>query len=307
MTLGYAPNVKGIKGLVADFNSSFRGIIKRSGIDLHLRKSGIEVNNYFGAGNNSFYNESLFKSKYYRVENEKYTAELGITFPADRKLRFNFGLQFTHFRVEEKDNSISNIILFTPEGKHKVNLGYIKCGIELDGRDHITAPFKGYYLNVSGNYSPKLFNSNYEFGRITGDLRGYIGYKTAISLALRAWGEKVIGKSFPFFESAFLGGVKYLHGFPSERFAGDASLLGTAEIRLKLFTYNLLLPQTIGIFGFGETGRVFLKNEASEKWHASYGGGLFMHLINRDFTFKLTFARSDEKDLLFYFGTGFGF
>jgi outer membrane translocation and assembly module TamA len=171
----------------------------------------------------------------------------------------------------------------------------------------LTAPYKGYYFNLTGSYIPKLFNDKYEYGRVTGDLRGYIGYKTAISLALRIWGEKVIGDYYPFFESAFLGGSRLLRGFSSERFAGDGSLTGAAELRLKLFKYNILLPQTLGIFGFGETGRVFLKNEESKRWHASYGGGLFIHLINRDITFKLTYAASEEKDYAIYFGTGFGF
>ncbi|HJY64270.1 MAG TPA: BamA/TamA family outer membrane protein, partial [Ignavibacteria bacterium] len=197
--------------------------------------------------------------------------------------------------------------LFTKEGNKKLNLAYVKAGIEFDNRDHPTAPFKGYYFNISGNYSPKVFNEVYNFGRITGDLRGYIGYKTAISLALRAWGEKVIGDHYPFFEAAFLGGSNTLRGYSSERFAGDGSIMGSVELRLKLFSYNFLLPQTIGVFGFGETGRVYLKNEESKKWHASYGGGLFMHLINRDITFKFTYAASEENDFLFYFSTGFGF
>jgi hypothetical protein len=32
-------------------------------------------------GNNSGYNDSLSRAKYYRVENEKYTGEMGIIFP----------------------------------------------------------------------------------------------------------------------------------------------------------------------------------------------------------------------------------
>ena len=305
--LGYAPDKNGLKGLVADFNSDFRGIIKRSGINLHLRKSGIEINNFFGLGNNLNFDDSLSKADYYKIENETYLWELGITYPVRNKLKFYLGLQLIHFRIEEQQNSIADDILFTKEGNKKLNLAYVKAGIEFDNRDHPTAPFKGYYFNISGNYSPKVFNEVYNFGRITGDLRGYIGYKTAISLALRAWGEKVIGDHYPFFEAAFLGGSNTLRGYSSERFAGDGSIMGSVELRLKLFSYNFLLPQTIGVFGFGETGRVYLKNEESKKWHASYGGGLFMHLINRDITFKFTYAASEENDFLFYFSTGFGF
>ncbi len=106
-------------------------------------------------------------------------------------------------------------------------------------------------------------------------------------------GEKILG-DFPFFESAFLGGSRYLRGFAGERFAGDGSLLASAEFRLRLFKMNVLLPETVGLFTFAETGRVFVKGESSNAWHAGYGGGLFMFLLNRDITLKFTYARSKE-------------
>jgi hypothetical protein len=102
-------------------------------------------------------------------------------------------------------------------------------------------------------------------------------------------------------------GVQISSRLSSERFAGDGSVMGSAELRFRLFSYNLLFPQTLGIFGFGETGRVFLKNEESKKWHPCYGGGVFIHFVNRDFTIQLTYAGSPEKDYLIYFGSGFSF
>src|SRR5690349_20185225 len=120
---------------------------------------------------------------------------------------------------------------------------------------------------------------------MTAVLSGYLGYKENVSLALRLRGEKIFG-DYPFFESAFLGGSKYLRGFSSERFAGDGSLLATAEARLKLFKMNFLVPEWVGIFTFAESGRVFVKGEKSDAWHTGYGGGLFMFILNRDITFK---------------------
>ncbi len=151
-----------------------------------------------------------------------------------------------------------------------------------------------------------IFDKIYTFGKVSGDVRAYLGYKQNISLGVRLWGEKVFG-DFPFFESAFLGGSRLLRGFAAERFAGDGALLGSAELRLKLFDMNLLLPETVGIFTFAETGRVFVDGENSNLWHTGYGGGLFMFLLNRDITFRFTVARSKEREKVFYFGTGFTF
>ncbi len=302
-TAGYAPQKKNLTGLLLDLDFDFHGLIKHSAVNFHLRKSGIEVNNYFGQGNNTVYNKKLDSIGFYKVIHEEYFFNPSVTFPLNSKLKFNVGAIVKNFRVKTNTDINQSFALYPIE--NTTTLG-ITGGVELDKRDHPTAPFTGYYFSLNGGYFPKVFNNKEQFGRVIGDLRGYLGYKTTVSLGLRLRGEKLFGK-FPFFESAFLGGPRLLRGYSSERFAGDASVIGSAELRLKLFKMNFLLPEEVGIFGFGETGRVFVKGEDSKSWHAGYGGGLFMFLLNRDMTLKLTFARSIEKDFAFYFGTGFGF
>ncbi|MCI0715949.1 MAG: BamA/TamA family outer membrane protein [Chlorobi bacterium] len=301
-TAGYAPEKKDLTGLVVDLNFDFLGIIKHSAVNFHFRKSGIEVNNYFGQGNNTRFSKKMEDADYYKVTHEEYSFAPVITFPRDEKLKFNLGALYKNFEL--KDNDTINITTYFTDSR--INLIGATGGAELDKRDHPTAPYTGYYFSLKGSYFPEVFDDMYNFGRIVGDVRGYIGHKQNISLALRLRGEKIFG-DYPFFESAFLGGARYLRGFPSERFAGDGSLAAMSELRLKLFKMNFLFPETIGLFGFAESGRVFLEGEESNLWHSSYGGGLYIHFINRDMTFKFTYARSKEKDFAFYFGTGFGF
>ncbi len=302
-TAGYAPKKKDITGLLLDIDLDMLGVIKRSSLNFHARKSGIEVNNYFGQGNNTLFDKNAYDDSYYKVTHEVYTVDPTITFPRDKNLKFNIGLLYKNFDVKESDTTdyYTNLLTTKP-----VNLLGVTGGFEFDKRDHPTAPFSGYYFSINGGYFPAIFDKAYKFGRITGDIRGYLGYKENVSLALRVCGEKVIG-DFPFFESAFLGGAKYLRGYASERFAGDGSVLGSAELRLKLFKMNVLLPETVGIFTFAETGRVFTEGESSNMWYTGYGGGLFMFLMNRDITFRFTYARSKEIGNSFYFGTGFSF
>lgn len=299
---GYAPKKKNIAGLVVDLNFDFLGLIKNSSVNFHLRKSGIEVNNYFGQGNNSVYNKDMDSINFYKVTHEEYIVNPVIFFPRNNDLRFSIGALYKHFDVKRNEKVDSGSLYMI----EKVNLLGATAKVELDKRDHPTAPFKGYYFGVNIGYFPSFIDKLYDFARVTVDLRGYIGYKQNISLALRLRGEKIYN-DYPFFESAFLGGSSLLRGFSSERFAGDASILASSELRLKLFKMNFLLPETVGAFGFAETGRVFVNGEKSEQWHTGYGGGLFMFLLNRDITFKLTYARSVEKDYAIYFGTGFGF
>lgn len=300
---GYAPEKKNLTGLVVDLDLDFLGIVKNSAVNFHLRKSGIQVNNYFGQGNNTVYRKSAEDSGNYKLQNEEYLFNPSVTFRNNKNLKLRIGLIYKKFDVIKDDDGLNTNVLYPDI---ETNLIGVSAGIELDKRDNPSAPFTGYYFSVTGGFFPDIFDNNFNFGKVTADMRAYFGYKQNVSLALRLRGEKIFG-DFPFFESAFLGGSKLLRGFPSERFAGDGSLFAAAESRLKLFRMNFLLPETFGIFGFAETGRVFLNGENSEKWHTGFGGGIFMFLINRDITFKLTYARSVEKDYSIYFGTGFGF
>ncbi len=304
-SIGYAPKKEGITGLYADINNDFRGILRNASVSFHFRKSGIEVNNYFGQGNQTIRIDSLADEEYYKVEHEELFFSPSITFPVNGKIKTTLGAIVKYFNVRNEDERRSYNDL-NPYGGNKLSLLGALGNVTIDGRDHEKSPFKGYFASFDGSYYPKAFNNSEQFGRLTGDLRGYVGYKERISLGLRLRGEKVFG-NYPFFESAFLGGSRYLRGFASERFAGDASALASAELRLTLFKMNVLLPETVGLFGFVESGRVFLKNEESKKWHASYGGGLYMFVLNRDITLRFTLARSEENNYVFYFGTGFGF
>lgn len=302
-TAGYAPKKDGITGLLADLDFTFLGIIKNSALNFHFRKSGIEINNYFGQGNNTSFSKELYEDKFYEVFHEEIFTDPSIIFPRNNPLNFNAGVKYKSFEVKQNDDIDITSGRFSTE---HVNLLGVTAGMELDKRDNRIAPFSGYYFNIGGAYYPSLFEKQFDFTKLYADFRGYLGYKQNVSLAVRLRGEKILG-DFPFFESAFLGGPKYLRGFASERFAGDGSLLGTAELRLSLFNMNILLPERVGVFTFAETGRVFVKGEDSNLWHTGYGGGIFMFLLNRDITFRLTYARSKEIENAFYFGTGFSF
>ncbi len=89
--------------------------------------------------------------------------------------------------------------------------------------------------------------------------------------------------TFPFHESAFVGGSDELRGFRSERFAGDGAAFGNAELRFDLLGYNLLVPTRLGLFAAADAGRVFFDADPddADRWHTGFGGGLSMSFIDR--------------------------
>ena len=125
------------------------------------------------------------------------------------------------------------------------------------------------------------------------------------TLALRASGKKLWGP-YPFSESAFLGGPTDLRGLRRQRFAGDAALLGSAELRLFLARSFILFPSDIGVFAFSDAGRVYLGGESSETWHSSFGAGIWLAPVKRSSTVQFSLARS-AGETAFLAGVGFAY
>jgi hemolysin activation/secretion protein len=125
------------------------------------------------------------------------------------------------------------------------------------------------------------------------------------TLALRVDGKKLWG-TFPFQESAFLGGPTSLRGYYPQRFAGDASLAGSAELRLSLARTAGFLPALWGVFGNADAGRVYVDGRSPGGWHTGVGGGVWVALLDRANTASLGITRSREQTAV-HAGLGFGF
>ena len=130
-----------------------------------------------------------------------------------------------------------------------------------------------------------------------------MGGADALSLHLR--GRKIWG-DFPYQEAATLGGSSTLLGFAEDRFAGDASAFGNAEVRLALGQLPVAFPGTWGGFMLAEAGRVWYDRESSTEWHRSLGFGLWASILET-FTMTASMARSDQGTRFLYGGGGFNF
>jgi hypothetical protein len=123
-------------------------------------------------------------------------------------------------------------------------------------------------------------------------------------------GQEFTWGKVPYFGSAYLGGGGFFsggataRGFKAQRYAGEASLYGNADVRIFLFRFNLLVPADFGIAGFADVGRVFVIGEGSNAWHPSGGGGIWFAPLARTNTISLSVAGSDEN-ALFYGRAGF--
>jgi hypothetical protein len=183
----------------------------------------------------------------------------------------------------------------------------VRMAVTLDRRNHPGATSKGFLLSAEGIVYPPVWSVSELFGQVRGFGAAYLGAPLPLApvLALRAGGAHTFG-TYPFHEAATIGGIGSVRGLRQQRYAGDASLYGSAELRLRLLNREGSVPVSAGIFGLADTGRVFLAGETSDRWHTGVGGGLWISVLKPGTTATAYFAQS-EGDTWFYLQTGFAF
>jgi hypothetical protein len=270
------------------------------GVDaaLEVQYSGVDIVRFYGFGNET---ELVGPDEYYRITQRKFSIDPSVTYNPSPKARFAVGpfLTFTGTKMGQ-GNFIDSI---RPYGSGRFTEMGIQGSFVLDTRDRSVAATRGFHFDGGARLVPSLLEVTSTFGSVYGEASTYLtaDVLTEPTLALRVGGKKVWGEA-PFHESAFLGGATTLRGYSEERFAGDATAYGNAELRLFLVRFSV---GDFGIFGLGDVGRVFLNDESSGRWHAAAGGGIWFALASRAATVSLSLASGERRS--FYAMLGFMF
>jgi hypothetical protein len=291
----------GLSGWIGEYRADFVRTNSRKRTELRLRASDAEVIRFHGYGNETLAPEI---GEFYRSDQREYLFQP----------RFRFGLDDVDLWVGPSVKFTTTpgtpgrfLALTRPYGTG--DFGEVGVGAQLlwDSRNHARAATRGAMFQVSGNYYPAVWDVRSGFGEVHGEAAAFLSPRTPLrpTLALRAGGKHIWG-TFPFHESAFIGGPGTVRGLRLQRYAGDAAAWGNAELRLRLFEVNLLVPEEFGVFGLADAGRVFLDGEQSRRWHTGVGGGVWISFLKRENTISVAAARSEGRTRV-YFGAGFGF
>lgn len=112
-----------------------------------------------------------------------------------------------------------------------------------------------------------------------------------LTLATQLNGKALFNDKYYFYQSASVD----LRGFRDNRFIGKQTFYQYTDLRLDMGTLeNPFTPIKYGVFGGFDYGRVWYPGEDSRKWHASYGGGLWLIFINK-LTTKYSFFGSTDS------------
>ena len=327
--VGLASN--GLKPFVA-YTGIFRQVRPNMDARLALEYSGVEVTGFKGFGNDF---RLEHPSSFYRVEQTQFVFAPALEFRTGVQDGDASGDGTKPLRSELAIRlgpvvKWSNTPLDSNEGYFIGSLDYPLYGlgffgqigargeIEYDSRDNPVYATRGFFARVTAAGYPGAWDVESAFGSVHGEARTYLTARvpTNPTLALRVGGKKVWG-TYPFHESAFLGGPGRvglgpsegpLRGFQKNRFAGDASLYANAELRLALASIKVLVPGEFGLFGAADVGKVFFAGDPADadEWHNGNGGGFWLSFLERRTT--LSVAVMKGRDLTgVYFRVGYMF
>ena len=310
----------------ADYRAEFRSENRGWYWGWYGYASGVEASRFFGFGNETSDGGDP-KDDFFEAKQHQFAFTPTLALPLSRSLTFFVGPTIKYGSNKDLDE---NTLVNEEQPYGYGDFGEIGATglLELDTRDSVKTPSSatlrsfgyprhGIHALVRGQVFPGAWDVEETFGSVKGNAALYLSPSSvkAPTLALRVGGQKTFGR-YPYFEAAYLGGGlggfgasagdDPVRGLTRHRYAGDSSLYGSADLRIYVSRFRIILPGTWGVLGFADVGRVYLDGEDSNRWHKGYGGGLWFAWLDRGNTVSASYARSEGHNA-FYFHAGFAF
>jgi hypothetical protein len=295
---GYATGAMGAR---VEYAGDFRMLGRRTRFETFARASNIEIIRFSGYGNET----PAPSGDRQKVTQKQLLLEPSLVLHPSQNIELSLG---PRLQLTDADPDPGTVLAeVRPEGIDRFDELGARADLTFDTRNRPVHATRGVFFDVGASAYPAVLSVKKAFGEVHGQAATYLtagGYLEP-TLAFRVGGKKVWG-AFPFHEAATVGGKDTLRGFLEQRFAGDACVYGNAELRLFLTRFSVLSPGDMGIFFVGDAGRVYLEGEDSNKWHAGFGGGIWLAFVERRNTVSVAVVRSAEKTGV-YARLGFGF
>jgi hypothetical protein len=239
--------------------------------------------NFFGLGNDTFFDESRDNVTYYRARFNLYELSPALRWRTKRS-SFSAGPTLQYYTYSEEDNAgrfITNKSLLNSSDSETISREKIFAGAILkytfDTRDNGLLPTRGGLFDSRLTAYEGLNQYSNAFGQLNAEVSLYLKLDSGANFVVadRIGGGITAGKP-AFYQSQFLGGQGNLLGYRQFRFAGEQSLYNNLELRAKIGQFvSYVLPGQFGLLALYDVGRVWKRDEPSDTWHHGVGGGIY--------------------------------
>lgn len=277
------------RSFIVEYESEWKEVFKNTDLTVNgLADMKGNILNFFGRGNDTYFDQTGDFRRFYRTNFSFYKFEPAFKISLQNNFSIKAGPSFQYFVNGNNEGRyftdpalnayFQNRFLDKFHGGVFLNLNW-------DKRDHQLFPTKGFNFNVLLQGFEGLNASSETYAQIFPQFSVYksLDAKGNIVIANRT-GAGFTGGKTAFYQSAFLGSQDNLLGFRKYRFAGDHVLYNNLEARINLPNFlHYILPGKIGLIGFYDAGRVWVRNEKSDTIHQGYGAGVYLAPFNRFF------------------------
>ena len=265
------------------------------------------VNNFFGMGNESVFNDDIDDMpgigvdeavQYYRYRFNELLFHGGISRETGKFGRVQIGPIVQRVRmehpgpgndryIEEYATTLSRDLF----GSYDM-FGGLRWELVSGGEDSTLYPQRASRLTISGKHLADLTGGNNNFSSYESSLAVFHSFRERgrLVFAARAGGGINAGK-YPFYQAQILDGKQEVRGFRKTRFYGDSKFYANFETRWRVASFrSYLFPASFGVLGFFDLGRIWYKNDLgvdptviegrSNLWHKGWGGGLWFTPFN---------------------------
>ncbi|WP_139958612.1 metallophosphoesterase [Flavicella sediminum] len=258
--------------------------------------------NFFEFGNETE-NKGKEKGKdYNRVKLSTISLAPSFIWKGFSEATFKLSLPFEAIEIEETEGRITSESIY-----ERAYFAGMKAQFSYSHYDNISLPTLGFAFDVSAAYSSNL-NGDHDNSYVKSMMSFVhkLNSSGKITLSTKLKGHLVFQDEFEIYQAASIGGADGLRGFRNQRFTGKNSFYQNTDIRFTLKEKNTaLVPVSYGVALGYDYGKVWMIGESSTKWHAAYGGSLWLN-ANGLATGNLALF-SSEDGLRVSFGIGFGF
>jgi len=239
--------------------------------------------NYFGAGNQSVFDELNHEVGYYRVSFSLYQLDPAIRW-RNEKTSLTIGPSIQQYRFNHSENENTFIQHSSLQGssdsinidKRKAHAGVL-VRILHQSKEVQLLPKAGVALEVNIRAYKGISTYSRSFGQLDASYSIYkkIDAKGNLVIANRIGGGITLGNA-TFYQLLSLGGQGNLLGFRQFRFSGKHAAYNNLEIRLKVADFiSYILPGEFGTIILYDVGRVWQNKQDSNVIHQGVGGGFY--------------------------------
>ncbi|MGY4386145.1 hypothetical protein ACVWYN_003195 [Pedobacter sp. UYP24] len=311
----------GRQSFIIDYLGDFKKVAGKNDLLIHVNLLGPNnLSNFFGIGNDSKYidaddtfGKDLRKDgiSYYRNRYDYLNADIRLSRKLTNSLKVEAGFIGSFYTSGSSGNEKRFFYDYNAEYPSQdifssKYYGGLVAGWSYDTRDNAAIPTKGIYWKTTLLAQKRLDKNGVGYGSATSEFRFFLNPgKSGLVIANRIGVGSVTGKP-AFFQMMQIGGINSMRGFNSKRFTGTTMLYHNLDLRLKLFNFtSYLVPGTVGLIGFNDIGRVWVKNDKSSTWHEGYGGGVYV--IPGEFILIQAALGFSKEATMPYISIGFSF